>query len=125
MTKHCLTAGAAALALTFPPAAEAHHSRAMFDTQRVVELTGTVRQFQWTNPHCYIQLLVVGADGREAEWSLEMGAPLHVRARGWGPRTVRAGDRIRVAIMPLRNGRNGGELQSATTIDGRPLGTAA
>jgi hypothetical protein len=108
--------------LAAAPAAEAHHSRAMFEIGRAVELTGTVRQFQWTNPHCYIQLVVTGADGTEQEWSLEMGAPMHLQGRGWGPRTVKAGDRIRVTIFPLRNGRPGGELQAATTLGGRPLG---
>ena len=45
----------------------------MFDTTKEVALTGTVGQFQWTNPHCYIQLMVKDAGGNHVEWSLEMG----------------------------------------------------
>jgi len=114
-----LASGAAALALG--TAAQAHHSRAMFDLQRPVELTGTVREFQFTNPHCYIQLVVRNDRGIEEEWSVEMGAPSHLRGAGWKKSTLKAGDRIRVTIAPLRNGRRGGELVRATTADGRSL----
>lgn len=94
----------------------------MFDQQKQVELSGVVRQFQWTNPHCYIQLLVKNAQGKEEEWSLEMGAPVYLYNAGWRPGTVKAGDRISVAISPLRNGSRGGLLLKATAADGTPLG---
>ena len=93
----------------------------MFDLQKPVELTGTVREFQFTNPHCYIQLLVTNASGAQEEWSVEMGAPSHLRGAGWKKSTLKAGDRIKVTIAPLRNGGRGGELVSATTVDERSL----
>ncbi len=102
--------------------AEAHHSRAMFDTGRTVELTGEVKRFLWSNPHCYIQLLVADGRGGQREYSIEMGAPMHLQGRGWTPRTLSAGDQVKVAIYPLRSGDTGGELASITTIDGRQLG---
>jgi hypothetical protein len=102
--------------------ATAHHSAAMFDQQKKVELTGTVREFQWTNPHCYIQLVVKNAQGREEEWSLEMGAPMYLYNRGWRPSTVKAGDQLKVTIAPLRNGQRGGLLTDARGADGRQLG---
>lgn len=105
--------------------AQAHHSRSMFDLQNPVQVTGTVREFQWTNPHCYIQLLVRNAAGRDEEWSIEMGAPMHLFGRGWTPRTLKPGDRVTVRLAPLRNGRNGGELLTVTTADGKPLGRAS
>ena len=108
--------------LSVAASAEAHHSAAMFDPAAPKTLTGTVREFQWTNPHCYIQLLVRGDDGVEEEWSLEMAAPTHLQRLGWRKSTLRAGDRITVTFHPLRNGGKGGEVQEATTADGRPLG---
>nr|PZN69945.1 MAG: hypothetical protein DIU62_01225 [Pseudomonadota bacterium] len=101
---------------------QAHHSAAMFDQTRTVELTGTVREFQWSNPHCYIQLLVRDEKGQEQEWSLEMGAPMYLYNRGWRPSTVKPGDRLKVKLSPLRKGGPGGLLVEATTEDGRPLG---
>ncbi len=111
-----LSLAVAALALP----AQAHHSRAMFNTQRPMTLTGTVREFQFTNPHCYIQLAVPGSGGA-VEWSIEMGAPSHLRGRGWKRSTLQPGDQVRVTIAPLRDGKPGGELVSITTAEGQPL----
>ncbi len=103
-------------------AAHAHHSMAMFDQQKQVTLTGTVREYQWTNPHCYIQLQVKDATGKTVEWSMEMGAPMYLYAHGWRPSTLKAGDKITVIINPLRNGNPGGVIVDATTPDGKSLG---
>lgn len=104
------------------PTVKAHHTAAMFDQTSPRTLTGTVREFQWTNPHCYIQLLVRNEAGVEEEWSLEMAAPMHLQRLGWRKSTLRAGDRITVTFHPLRNGGKGGEVQAATSADGRALG---
>jgi len=111
----------AGLATTVP----AHHSAAMFDQTKTVELTGTVRLFQWSNPHCYIQLLVRDAKGVEQEWSLEMGAPMYLYNRGWRPSTVKPGDVLNVKLSPLRKGGPGGLLLDVRTQDGRQLGKAS
>lgn len=114
-------AGAAALSLS-AMAAHAHHSMAMFDQQKVVTLSGTVREFQWTNPHCYIQMLVKDGAGKDVEWSMEMGAPMYLYANGWRPSTLKSGDKITVTINPLRNGNPGGVIVTATSADGKPIG---
>ena len=114
---------ALALALCLPavPAA-AHHSMAMFDQTKTVVLSGTVKQFQWTNPHCYIQLTVKDANGKDVEWSLEMGAPMYLYAKGWRPSSLKAGVPIKVTINPLRNGDPGGIVLTASTADGKQIG---
>jgi hypothetical protein len=119
-------AGVVALALAAGGAPErslAHHSFAMFDLQKQVTVSGTVKQFQWTNPHAYIQLVAKDDSGRDVEWSLEMGAPMYLYARGWRPRTLRAGMRINAVINPLRNGRPGGVVRDVTDTEGEPIGT--
>lgn len=100
----------------------AHHSAAMFDQTKTVELTGKVRLFQWSNPHCYIQLLVRDEKGVEQEWSLEMGAPMYLYNRGWRPSTVKPGDELKVRLSPLRKGGPAGLLVDVQTLDGKPLG---
>lgn len=102
---------------------QAHHSNAMFDTSREVNMRGVVREFQWTNPHAYIQMVVTGADGRETEWSMEMGAPMYLYARGWRPRTLRPGSVINVRAHPLRSGEPGGVVVDVTDADGKAIGT--
>ena len=113
---------AAVLVFTGIETARAHHSAAMFDAQHPRSLTGTVREFQWTNPHCYIQLVVRNERGEPEEWSLEMGAPVYLYNEGWRRSTVKAGDQLNVTIAPLRNGDKGGLLLKALTADGRALG---
>lgn len=124
MRHHLAVAGALALSLCVP-SARAHHSMAMFDQTRKVTITGTVRQFEWTNPHCYIQLTVKGANGANEDWSMEMGAPMYLYAEGWRPSTVKPGSQINVTINPLRNGGKGGVVLTVTTMDGKPLGKKA
>ena len=114
-------AAALALAAGATPAL-AHHSMAMFDANKTVTLKGTVKQFQWTNPHCYIQLMVKDAAGAEKEWSLEMGAPMYLYAKGWRPSIIKAGMPLTITINPLRNGQPGGVVLTATAADGKPIG---
>jgi hypothetical protein len=102
--------------------AVAHHSPVMFDQTKQVTLTGTVREFQWTNPHSYIQLLVKNDQGQEEEWSLEMGASVYLYNLGWRPSSVKPGDTLTVTVAPLRKGGNGGLLLKAVTADGTPIG---
>lgn len=105
-----------------PIAAQAHHSMAMFDQTRTVTLTGTVRAFQWTNPHCYIQLMVKDASGKDVEWSLEMGAPMYLYAAGWRPSTLKTGTAITVTVNPLKDGKPGAVVVTATMADGKQIG---
>jgi Family of unknown function (DUF6152) len=100
----------------------AHHSAALFDHEKQRTLSGTVKEFQFTNPHCWIQLLVSDGDGT-AEWNIEMGSPAHLIRAGWKRNTLKPGDKIAVVINPLREGANGGGFVSAIGVDGNPIGT--
>jgi len=100
--------------------AHAHHAGTMFDGDKPRELTGTVRAFQFTNPHTYIQL-IVREGGQDEEWSIEFAAPSHLHRLGWRRNTVGPGDRIRVTIAPLRDGGKGGEVREISYADGSPL----
>jgi hypothetical protein len=104
--------------------AGAHHSAAMFDEQKSLTLQGTVKSFQWTNPHCWIQILVPG-QAEPTEWSVEMGSPSQLFRIGWKPKTLTAGDKIMVVIHPMRDGSKGGVFVAATDPAGNPLGRVA
>ena len=121
--KKILPAFAVLAALGATTAADAHHSFAMFDLTKEVTVKGKVRKFQWTNPHAYIQLVAKNDAGQDVEWSMEMGAPMYLYARGWRPGTLKAGQRITVTLNPLRNGRPGGVVRDVTTADGKAIGT--
>lgn len=100
----------------------AHHSFAMFDDKKTVTLQGTVKELQWTNPHCYLQVLVA-SKSTSAEWSIEMHSPLAMYRFGWKPGSFKPGDKVTVVINPLRDGTNGGRLITAVDVRGRSLGT--
>jgi Family of unknown function (DUF6152) len=100
----------------------AHHSFTMFDMSKQVTLTGTVTDFQWTNPHVYIEIDVPGDKGTVSHWSIEMGSPSILIQSGWKFSALHKGDKITAVINPLKNGQSGGFLAKATLPDGRTLG---
>jgi hypothetical protein len=94
----------------------------MFDNQKSITLTGTVRLFQWANPHCWIQLFAPTDDGKIVEWSVEMGSTTELYRSGWRPNTLQVGQKISVVVHPARDGSSGAAFISATGQDGAALG---
>jgi hypothetical protein len=105
---------ALAMAMTVAVPAQAHHSFAMFDNTKAVTLDGAVREFQWTNPHTWIQIVVKDANGRAVEWSIEGGSPNALARTGWKRESLKPGDHALVVIHPLKDGSNGGSLVTAS-----------
>jgi len=106
--------------------ATAHHSTAEFDYTKQLTIEGKVKEVQWTNPHSYIQLLVTGEDGKQVEWSVEIGSPSLNINLGWRKNSVIAGDEVTMLLSPARNGNPYGTLRVLTFADGRELkGVAA
>jgi hypothetical protein len=114
-------AGAAAVLLVGGPVI-AHHSFAMFDNKQSVTLVGTVKEFQWTNPHLWVQLMVKDpATGKEVEWSIEGGSPNGMRRQGWARSSIKPGDKAEAVIHPLKDGGPGGSLVSVS-VNGQMVG---
>jgi hypothetical protein len=111
----------------FTSPALSHHSYAMFDHEKEVVLTGTVKDWQWTNPHTWLVLDVMDGEGNLVEWNIEGQSPQVLRLQGFaGKDTMKQGDKVTVHIRPLRDGTTGGQLASVTTADGRTyLGSPA
>jgi hypothetical protein len=109
------------LALAGP--ALAHHAFAMFDANREVMLDGTVKEFQWTNPHTWVQLLVKDPGGKEVEWSIEGASPNNLARFGWTRNSLKAGDRVQVVVHPMKDGSIGGSLVKIT-VNGQVVGAA-
>src|ERR1700728_96326 len=98
--------------------ASAHHSFAMFEPTKTLTFKGTVKTFQWTNPHVILWVLVQPDGGGAAqEWSLETTSPGVLTRSGWTRLSLKAGDRVSVVLSPLRDGSHGGGLNSVTLLD--------
>jgi len=100
----------------------AHHSFAMFDQSRTLPLSGTVMEFQWTNPHSFIELDVAKPDGTRELWHVELNSPNNLKRQGWKSTSLKAGDKVLVVINPLRDGQHGGLFLSVALADGSVLG---
>jgi hypothetical protein len=117
----CGIVAAASLALPAAPAL-AHHSFAMFDREKTVTLVGTIKEFQWTNPHSWIQINVVSDKGVTQEWSIESLSTGTLSRQGWRPRTFQPGDKVTLKIYPMKDGSAGGSFVGATLANGQTLG---
>jgi Family of unknown function (DUF6152) len=119
MTASALTATVAVvLAAAAVSPVSAHHSFAMFEPTKTLTLKGTIKTFQWTNPHVIIWVLVQpDGGGPQQEWSLETTSPGVLTRAGWTRQSLKAGDRVSVVFSPLRDGSQGGALKSATLLD--------
>jgi hypothetical protein len=107
--------------------ASAHHSAAMYDAANEITLAGTVKEFQWTSPHCWIQVLVpdpADPSSEPVEWGIEMDNPLGLMRNGWKPGSLKPGDEIIVVARPLHDGGKGAQVVSVTLADGTPVGNA-
>ena len=104
------------------PSVQAHHSGAMFDDDKTVEFTGTVKEFQWKNPHVWIQVDVQNAAGAREEWSIEGGGPNSLSRNGWRPSTFKPGDAVSIRVNPMRDGSLGGTFIGAKLADGKTIG---
>jgi len=99
----------------------AHHAAAGIDRTTTKELKGTIKAFSWQNPHSWMEVDVVDAQGKVVTWTVEMTAPSYLVRAGWKASTVKPGDEVRVSVRPLKNGDPGGLFVSVTLADGRTL----
>ena len=100
----------------------AHHSGAMFDRGKTTTITGTITEFNWTNPHSSMKVEVT-TDGKTESWAIEMNSPNNLVREGWKRTTLKPGDKVTVTINPLREGKPGGWYVAIKLPDGKQLGT--
>jgi hypothetical protein len=108
--------------LCFAATAGAHHSFAMFDRSRTQTIAGTVKEFEFINPHGWLRIMVSDANGVQSEWPLEMGGAGQLQRFGWTLDAVHPGDKVMVQLHPLRDGSYGGQLIAVTLPNGKVLG---
>lgn len=107
----------AGTAMVCGPAA-AHHSYAMFDDQITLTVPATVKDWEWTNPHTFLEVV---DDTNGKDWALESASPSLLSRNGINRNTFKTGDRVTVRLHPRRDKAEGGSLQSVTLADGRTL----
>jgi hypothetical protein len=114
---------AAAILFAVMPAM-AHHSFDMFDMSKQITLTGTIKEFQWTNPHTFTFIDVPNDKGGVDTWAIEGMSPNFLGRRGWTKHTLNPGDKVSITIYPLKEvkvGKLGGVFLHCTLPDGKEM----
>jgi uncharacterized protein DUF6152 len=99
----------------------AHHGGSDYDTQHPVALKGTVKEFDWNNPHCQIFIDVKDDKGAVVAWSLETYAPAVMKRAGWTRETLHAGDEVTITVIPSKKGNPVGMVRKLVFPDGKEL----
>ena len=100
----------------------AHHSTAMYDSQNPITITGTVKRFEWTNPHAFVFLEVKDEKtGKMVEWEVEMMSLNHLRGYGWTSKTVKQGDSLSATGSPAKSGAPSMIANRMKLADGREI----
>jgi Family of unknown function (DUF6152) len=112
--------GLAGLAVAlFAAPALAHHAFAMFDSSKMLYLTGTVKQFDFINPHTWLHVIIVNDKGDMSTWAFEGGSPSQLVSLGWSKEQLKAGETVEVGFRPLKDGSRGGQLMSVKFSNGQ------
>ena len=100
----------------------AHHGNAAFDAGKRLELTGTVTEWDWANPHCWLKFDVKDQGGKVVNWVVETSNAADMVERGWSKRTFATGDQVKVTFEPVKSGQPVGRVISVLLPNGKTLG---
>ena len=102
-------------------AISAHHGTSVFDMSKTLTMRGTVTEWDWSNPHCLLQFDVKNEDGQVVRWVAETQNPANMVDVGWGKASFKPGDEVTVTLVPAKNGKPFGRIDSVVLSNGKKL----
>ena len=102
-------------------AVSAHHGNAAFDNEKKLTMKGTVTQWLWANPHCFLQYDVADANGQTVHWVVETSNPPDMVNRGWSKGSFKPGDQVTVTLTPVKDSRPIGRMIEVVLPSGQTL----
>jgi hypothetical protein len=111
----------AAFVIVTPAPLVAHHGSASFDTTKKVTLKGTVTEWIWANPHCFLRIDAMDDKGDVRNWALETQNPIAMTQRGWSRQAFKVGDQVTVVLEAVKSGAPIGRIMRITLPDGSGL----
>jgi hypothetical protein len=100
---------------------QAHHGTASFDIDKEITLKGTVTEWTWSNPHCFLKFETKDDAGTVRNWAVETQNPTDMTKRGWSRTSFKAGDEVTVTLQPVKNGAPIGRIRSVVLPNGTTL----
>jgi hypothetical protein len=116
-----LALGIASLVVMTAPLV-AHHGAASFDTTKELTLQGTVTDWIWANPHCFLKFDAKDDSGSVRNWVVETGNPTDISRSGWARTSFKVGDMVTVNVQPVKSGAPVGRIRSVVLANGQRLG---
>jgi hypothetical protein len=116
-----LAAAAACVCAMTTASLAAHHGNASFDTDKRLTIKGTVTDWLWANPHCFLKIDVKDESGQVRNWNLELGNPTDMSLVGFRRNLFKAGDEVTVFVQPVKSGAPIGRLINVVLADGQKL----
>jgi hypothetical protein len=111
----------AAVCLALAAPVVAHHGAASFDNDKRLTLKGTVTEWIWANPHCFLKIDVKDESGTVKNWNLETGNPTDITSAGYRRTSFKAGEEVTVTIVPVKSGAPTGRLVNVAFANGQKL----
>lgn len=111
---------AAVALLVYSAPLVAHHGNASFE-EKVITLKGTVTEWVWSNPHCFLKFDVKDENGNLKSWAVETQNPTSISPLGWERTSFRAGDVVTVTLQAVKSGAPIGRVRTVTFANGRVL----
>jgi hypothetical protein len=99
----------------------AHHGAAGYDMDKQLTMKGTVREWLWANPHCFMKYDATDEKGNVAHWAVEVSNPTDMIKRGWSLHSFKPGDEITATVRPAKNGAPVGQLLKVVLPNGQSL----
>jgi len=122
MQRRFIALGVLAAVLLSALPAVSHHSNSAYEVEKVVTLTGVVKEWKWTNPHTWLYMTVDDGKGGKVEWAVEGRAPGVLGRAGWDRTILKPGEKVTVHMSPAKDGSHVGIIARVTKADGTILG---
>jgi hypothetical protein len=120
--KHKLPLLSLAVAVsTFAVPLLAHHGNAAYNYDKKITVSGTVKEWIWANPHCWLKFDAKNESGEVTHWIVEASAPPTVSAQGWSHNSFKPGDQVTVTMIQVKNGQAIGRFEGDVILNGKPF----